>query len=91
MDLYLTMHHAVLRWRATGTASLELIIRRWVRGQGFVRATALARTVRAGTGRIHLSLRVSGPRLGPGRYNLGLTSATRSVRCSPARLTFTLT
>jgi hypothetical protein len=84
-------HGPVLRWSATGTASLELIIRRWVRGRGYVRAGALARSVRAGSGRIDLARRALGRRLGPGRYNLGLTSATRSVRCAPARLAFTVT
>jgi hypothetical protein len=102
VHLYLTMqpsrfgpaqfaHGPVLRWSATGTASLELIIRRWVRGQGFVPAGALARSVRAGSGRIYLSRKASGRLLGPGRYNLGLTSAMLSVRCTPARLAFNVT
>lgn len=84
-------HDAVLQWSATGVASLELIIRRWVRGHGFVRAGTLPRSVRFGSGRIHLPRRVASRSLGPGRYSLGLTSATGSIRCTPGRLTFTVT
>ena len=79
---------AVLRWSATGVGSLKLVIRRWVRGDGFIRVGALPRSVRSGSGRIHLPGRLAGHRIYPGTYSLGLSSA---ARCTPGRFVFTIT
>jgi hypothetical protein len=81
-------HDAVLRWSATGAASLELVIRRWVGGAGFVRVGALPRSVRLGTGRMHLPGRVAGRRLGRGVYSI---SVIEGARCTPGRSGFTIT
>ncbi|HJS93275.1 MAG TPA: hypothetical protein VJ741_03355 [Solirubrobacteraceae bacterium] len=78
---------AVLRWSATGAVRLNLVIRRWVRGHGFVRVGGLRRSVRRATGRIHLPARLGARTVGPGSYSVRLRSA---IRCSPGRLTFTV-
>ena len=79
---------AVLRWSATGVVSLRLAIRRWVRGDGFVRLGALPRSVRPGSGRIHLPGRLAGHRIGRGTYSIGVTPG---ARCTPGRFVFTIT
>jgi hypothetical protein len=83
--------NAVLQWSATGVARLGLIVRRWVRGERFIRVGVLPRSVRSGSGRIHLPDRLAGRPIGPGTYSLGLASGTRSVRCTPRRFAFTVT
>ena len=78
----------MLNWSATGVASLKLIIRHRVAGHGFVRLGVLPRSVRAGSGRIHLPPGLAGRLIGPGTYSLGLSSP---ARCTPGRAVFTIT
>jgi hypothetical protein len=78
----------VLSWRATGATSLDLIIRRWVRGAGYTRMGALQRSVRSGAGRIRLPRRLAGRHFGRGRFSLGVTAGARPVRCAPGRFVF---
>lgn len=78
---------AVVRWSSTGAVRLTLEIRRWVPGRGFVLVGRLRRSVRPGSGRIHLPAKLGARAVGPGRYSVRLRSA---IRCSPGRLMFTV-
>lgn len=78
---------AVLRWSATGAVRLTLAIRRWVPGRGFVLVGGIRRSVRPGSGRIHLPAKFGAGTVGPGRYSVRLRSA---IRCRPGRLMFTV-
>ena len=84
-------NEAVLRWSASGALSLQLVVRRWVRGKGFVRMAALPRSVPAGASRTHLPRRLAGRSVGPGTYSVGLSARARATRCAPARFVFTVT
>jgi hypothetical protein len=81
----------VLSWRASGATSVDLIIRRWVRGAGFVRMGALQRSVRSGSGRIRVPRRLPGRHLGRGTFSIGVASGAQRLRCAPGRLVFTVT
>jgi hypothetical protein len=82
---------AVLHWAATAPASLDLIIRRWVRDAGFVRLGTVRRFVGSGAGRINLLHELAGRRVGRGTYSIGLASGARPVRCTPGHVGFTVT
>ena len=81
----------VLHWSATGAVRLELTVRRWVPGKGFVRVAALPRAVPSGASRTRLPGKLAGRSVGPGTYSLGLSPGTRAMRCTThARLVFTV-
>lgn len=81
----------VFDWSATGIARLELIIRRWVRGRGFVSAGVLRRSVHRGAGVFHLPRRLGGHAFGPGTYSVQARARVGSARCTPGRFHFTIT
>lgn len=81
----------VLRWKATGPVSVDLVIRRWVPSAGFVRMGALRRSVRSGRGRFRLPHQLGGHIFGRGTYTVGLASTARTLRCGRRHFVFTVT
>ena len=80
----------VLRWSATGAASVDLILQRRIPGADFVRMGVMQRFVRSGKGRIRLPHSLGRRHLGRGTYGVAVRSGAQQVRCAPARLVFTL-
>ena len=80
----------VLRWSATGAASVDLILQRRIPGADFVRMVVMQRFVRSGKGRIRLPHSLGRRHLGRGTYGVAVRSGAQQVRCAPARLVFTL-
>jgi hypothetical protein len=81
----------VFAWTATGATSLDLIVRRWVRGGGVLRIGALRSSVRSGQGRIRLPHLLASRRVGRGTFSVRVAAGLRPLRCAPGRLVFTIT